>query len=374
MHRLHLRYKNQTPRERTWTIHLISLEKVLKATLMIFVGYKLLTLLGRDVHEWAADFVSRHGVDTANRYVQPMLDKLVGVGDRQLKEFSVAAFGYSSILYIEGLGLWFQKRWAEYLTAIATALFIPVEIYEIFQRPTWVRFAALGINTFIVWYLTTRLRDEKVEDAHKTVVKICGITNLGDAKQAIAAGADALGFNFYRASPRYIHPDRAAAITMAIGGKTCKIGVFVNSTIDEVVDTVDRVRLDAVQLHGDETETMIDELRKRLPQNMQIIRAVRTTEDNEAVTSNADAILVDAPAGHLYGGSGEMSNWDMARTAAASGKIVYLAGGLDAQNVGDAIREVHPFAVDACSRLEKEPGLKDHGKVAAFVKAAKEAI
>lgn len=156
----HLRYKNQTRRERTWTIHFISLEKMVKGILLIAITYKLLSLLGSDVHAWAADFVGRHGINEANKYVHSVLEKLVGVGDSQLVGFSIAAFLYAVLLFTEGIGLWFQKRWAEYLTAISTALFIPVEIYEIYERFTWVRIAILVINLFIVWYLATRLKDE----------------------------------------------------------------------------------------------------------------------------------------------------------------------------------------------------------------------
>jgi phosphoribosylanthranilate isomerase len=369
VHKPHLRYRNQTPRERTWTIHLISLEKVLKAAVLIVVGFKLLSFLGKDVHEWAVDFVAHHRFAVLDRYIQPALERLVGVGDRQLKQFSVAAFGYAGMLLIEGIGLWLQKRWAEYLTAIATALFIPFEIYEIFQRPTWVRFAAFVINVFVVWYLVTRLRDETAEAKHLTFVKICGITNVGDAKHAFRAGADAIGFNFYPKSKRYIVPERAATIARAVGGKVFKVGVFVNCLVEEVLEITEMVGLDAVQLHGDEPETVVADLRSTLPENTQIIKAVRSSD----AETDADAMIIDAVSSE-YGGSGETSDWDVAAKLVLEKKIVYLAGGLGPDNVEDAIRMVHPFAVDACSRLEKSPGLKDRRKVAAFVKAAKQKI
>ena len=159
----HLRYKRQTPKERTLTIHLISLEKVLKATVLIVAGFRLLSLLGQDVHERAMDFISRHGIDLANRYVQMGLEKLVGMGDTQIVEFSIAAFVYALIILIEGIGLWLQYRWAEYMTVITTSLFIPFELYEIYARFTWIRIAILAINIFVVWYLSTRIRDEHVE-------------------------------------------------------------------------------------------------------------------------------------------------------------------------------------------------------------------
>lgn len=159
----HLRYKNQTRRERTLTIHLISLEKTIKAIVLIVVGLKLLSLVNQDVHAWASDFVTRHGIDITNRYVHSALEKLVGVDNSQIVTWSSIAFFYSCVLLIEATGLWLQKRWAEYFTAISTGLLLPIEIYEIYERFTWVRVAILLINIFIVWYLATRLRDEKKE-------------------------------------------------------------------------------------------------------------------------------------------------------------------------------------------------------------------
>ena len=159
----HLRYKKQTPRERTLTIHLISIEKTIKAIVLTLVAFKLLSLVDQDVHKWAADFVTRHGIDIGNRYVHAGLERLVGVGNSQIVAFSIVAFVYSAVLLTEALGLWFQKRWAEYLTAVSTALLMPLEIYEIYERFTFVRVGLLIINAFIVWYLATRLRDEKKE-------------------------------------------------------------------------------------------------------------------------------------------------------------------------------------------------------------------
>jgi uncharacterized membrane protein (DUF2068 family) len=164
----HLRYKKQTPRERTLTIHLISIEKTVKAVILIIVGFKLATLVNQDVHTWAADFVTRHGIDIGNRFVHAALERLVGITSSQIVTFSVVAFFYSSVLLVEAVGLWLQKRWAEYLTAISTALLMPLEIYEIYERFTWVRVAILLINAFIVWYLATRLRDEKKETVEFT--------------------------------------------------------------------------------------------------------------------------------------------------------------------------------------------------------------
>jgi uncharacterized membrane protein (DUF2068 family) len=156
----HLRFKEQGRRERTWTVRLIAIDKLSKGTILILVALRMLTLLGQDVHEWAVEFVSRHGIDVGNRYAQLVLERLIGVGTKQLITWSSVALVYSLVLFVEGFGLWYQKRWAEYITAIGTALLIPLELYEIYERFTWIRMAIIVVNVFIVWYLSTRLRDE----------------------------------------------------------------------------------------------------------------------------------------------------------------------------------------------------------------------
>ena len=158
----HLRYKNQTRRERTWTIHFIALEKMLKGVVVIVIAVELLTFINSDIHAWALDFVDRHGIDAGNRFVSSALERLVGVNNNQLITWSSIAAAYAALLFTEGLGLWFQKRWAEYLTVIGTALLIPLELFEIYEKFTWLRIGILIVNIFIVWYLATRLRDEKV--------------------------------------------------------------------------------------------------------------------------------------------------------------------------------------------------------------------
>ncbi len=163
MSEIHLRYKNQTPKERDWTIHIIAILKMLKGVVLLVVGVKLLTLLNRDLAEWSLDFVHRHGIDAENRFVHAALEKIAGVNRNQMMAMSGGAFLYSSLQLTEGIGLWMEKRWAEYLTVVATSLFVPLEIYEIFEKFTWVRVLILIVNLFVVWYLATRLRDEKKE-------------------------------------------------------------------------------------------------------------------------------------------------------------------------------------------------------------------
>lgn len=382
MKKLHLRYKKQTPRERTWTIHFISLEKTIKGTVLILVAFKMLSLFGSDVHAWATDFVTRHGIDITNRYVQLALDKLVGVGNTQLVEMSTIALVYSGFLYTEGIGLWLQKRWAEYLTTIATALLIPVEIYELYERFTWVRVSIIVLNLFIVWYLATRLKDEKQEDyateqpeSRQTKVKICGITNLEDALTAVENGADDLGFNFHENSPRYVSPELAKTIIETLPSTVVNVGVFVNETSERICEIARLVGLDAIQLHGDEDDEFIDKLHKM--SELAVIKAIRIRADfkpEDAVDCSAEAVLLDKYSPKERGGTGETFDWSIAKEVQGRIKRLYLAGGLNPENVGEAIREVQPYAVDVASGVESSPGKKDPEKVAAFIKAAKEAI
>lgn len=168
MNKPHLRYKNQNIKERTWTIHFLSIYKFIKGFLLLLIAVKLLTLFNKDVHQVFADFLARHSIDPENTYIQKIAEKLVGVNRQQLMMFSVGSFSYSALLLTEGVGLWLQKRWAEFLTVIATSLLIPLEIYEIYEKFTWVRVGILILNLFVVWYLATRLKDEKVEAKEQT--------------------------------------------------------------------------------------------------------------------------------------------------------------------------------------------------------------
>jgi uncharacterized membrane protein (DUF2068 family) len=180
MSEIHLRYKNQTRKERSWTIHIIAGFKFLKGIVLIIVAVKLLTLLNKDVGEWAMDFINRHGIDAENKYVHSLLEKIAGVNRNQLMAMSGGAFLYSGLQLTEGIGLWFEKRWAEYLTAIATALLIPVELYEIYEKFTWVRVVILIVNLFVVWYLVTRLRDEKKEISEHLTEEILELKETDD--------------------------------------------------------------------------------------------------------------------------------------------------------------------------------------------------
>ena len=350
--------------------------------MLLVIAFKMLTLFNLDVHAWAEDFITRHGIDIANRYVQSTLERLTGVGNRQLVELSIGATVYTGLLFTEGIGLWLQKRWAEYMTAGLTALFIPVEIYEIFERFTWVRVAILALNIFVVWYLATRLKDEKNEpfstassSYYATRVKVCGITNLEDALLSVECGADELGFNFYKKSPRYISPKKASLITQQLPNSVLRVGVFVNESVEKILETAILVGLDVIQLHGDEDADFIENLLNR--PSLSVIKAFRVGPDfsiNEVAKNNADAILLDGYSLSERGGTGDKFDWEIAKTVSVAVPFLYLAGGLTPENVADAINQVHPYAVDVCSRIESEPGKKDPEKLRRFIAAVTETI
>jgi phosphoribosylanthranilate isomerase len=195
-----------------------------------------------------------------------------------------------------------------------------------------------------------------------TVVKVCGITSIEDARAAVEAGAGALGFNFYSKSPRYLSAADAAVITASVPPNILKVGVFVNESPARVAELVREASLDVAQLHGDEKVDGI-------PPGVRVWKAFRVTDSFQLEQMEefpAEAFLLDTPT-EMYGGSGHTFDWTRAR--GASGKIL-LAGGLDESNVRQAIAVAHPWGVDACSRLESAPGKKDHGRMARFIAAA----
>lgn len=192
------------------------------------------------------------------------------------------------------------------------------------------------------------------------MVKICGITNLDDAKAAVGAGAGAIGFNFYHDSPRYVSPTGASLIASKLGADAIKVGVFVDATPDFVTKVAIQVGLDVAQLHGFAEALGIRKW-----------RAARANESLEEYIADEsiEALLVDTPSDKLLGGTGETFDWSIVRGLE---KKIIVAGGLDESNVREAIGQARPWGVDACSRLEKSPGLKDHEKMKRFIEAALE--
>jgi phosphoribosylanthranilate isomerase len=207
-----------------------------------------------------------------------------------------------------------------------------------------------------------------------TRVKICGITSLGDAQVALDAGADALGFNFYERSPRYITPAAAREITQQLPDTIAKIGVFVNESIDEVVDIASASSLTAAQLHGDESTSYVERLRACC--DLEIIKAFRVSRSfipEMTLEYSVEGILLDGFAANARGGTGETFDWEIAKRVSMLVGRLWLAGGLSPENVRAAIVEVKPFAVVACSSLESSPAVKDHARLRNFIKEAKEA-
>lgn len=199
-----------------------------------------------------------------------------------------------------------------------------------------------------------------------TLVKICGITSLTDALAAVEAGADALGFNFYRPSPRYISPETAREITNQLPKSVLRVGVFVNEDAESVLPIVAEAGLSAVQLHGDESPEYCDALAGNY-----IIKVFRAGDDFDLQTYNVDAIMLDTKDDLLRGGTGRVFDWSIAQRTNNSAPRLFLAGGLAPENVAEAITTVRPYAVDACSSLEISPGRKDQQRMRAFVAAAR---
>jgi phosphoribosylanthranilate isomerase len=202
-----------------------------------------------------------------------------------------------------------------------------------------------------------------------TLVKICGITNVGDALAAVNAGADALGFNFYKPSPRYITPQHAREIIEQLPDSLLTVGVFVNEESEAVRNIAEEVGLKALQLHGDESPYYCREL-----VGYYVIKALAVSAGFDPQTPNkyeVEAIMLDTKHNTLRGGTGRVFDWSIAQRLALTIPKLYLAGGLSPENVEDAIKTVRPFAVDACSALEDSPGKKNHDRMRVFVNAVR---
>ncbi|MBZ5648743.1 MAG: phosphoribosylanthranilate isomerase [Acidobacteriia bacterium] len=206
-------------------------------------------------------------------------------------------------------------------------------------------------------------------------VKICGTTNLEDARVAVEAGADALGFIF-APSPRRISPKDAKKIIAELPKEVEKVGVFVNQKLEIVRDTIEVAGLTAIQFHGEEEPEFASLFKKYKVRVYKALRAETVRHEADRFDGIADALFVDAGTPKKRGGTGRTFDWDEAapfvRLLRRRAKVV-IAGGLEPGNVSRAIELFQPWGVDVVSGVEKEPGKKDHEKVRAFVKAAKEA-
>ncbi len=202
-------------------------------------------------------------------------------------------------------------------------------------------------------------------------VKICGMTNIEDALAAVEAGADAVGFVFHHASPRRVTADMVKRIVAQLPPFVLPVGVFVNEDVKIVRDWMDECGLAVAQLHGDEAATYCDLLGRP------VLKAIRLKDRGSLLSlaeykgrSRVRGIVLDVFSAVSYGGTGQVTDWDLAAEAAKSATVI-LAGGLTPENVAEAIHKVKPYGVDVSSGVESRPGKKDHSKMRAFIKAAK---
>jgi phosphoribosylanthranilate isomerase len=200
-------------------------------------------------------------------------------------------------------------------------------------------------------------------------VKICGITNLEDARHASACGADALGFVFYPGSPRFVDPDTARRIIADLPPLVTTVGLFVNEPPARIRETVEFCGLNTVQLHGDEEPGQCDYPPCRV---IKALRLKGQVADSLLASYRVSALLLDAYVANQFGGTGHCCDWEQAAAVAAQYRVI-LAGGLSPENVAEAVHQVRPYGVDVSSGVEKKPGQKDPEKVARFVRMAKEA-
>jgi len=202
-------------------------------------------------------------------------------------------------------------------------------------------------------------------------VKICGITNARDGRAAARLGADALGFNFVPGSPRQVTRDRARAIIASLPPLVTVVGVFADEEIEAVRETCDYCGIRTVQLHGGETPAYLS----RLPR-LKRIKAVRIRTRRDLARLGrytCEAYLLDAYVPGRLGGTGKTFNWEWVRSTPVDGPVI-LSGGLNPDNVADAVRVARPYAVDVASGVESAPGKKDRTLMAAFIARAKRLV
>jgi phosphoribosylanthranilate isomerase len=205
----------------------------------------------------------------------------------------------------------------------------------------------------------------KRDDIVRTRVKICGITRLEDALTAVKYGADAIGFVFYEKSPRYITAEKAAEIVSKLPAFVSAVGLFVDAQHREVKEVLSKVHLDLLQFHGDESP---QQCRQHQLPYMKAIRVQPGTNllQYDLEFYDAKALLLDAYADGVAGGTGKVFDWDLIPSNMSNS--IVLAGGLTADNVGDAIHQVQPYAVDVSGGVEAKKGIKDADKIAAFMR------
>jgi phosphoribosylanthranilate isomerase len=203
-------------------------------------------------------------------------------------------------------------------------------------------------------------------------IKICGVTNVKDARACAELGADMIGFNFYPQSPRYIEPEIAGQIVERMPRSAHAVGIFVDASADEIRNTAKRAGIESVQLHGD----FSPETCRELAREFRVIRAFHTEAKFQPEDAGAFPdcdVLLDAHHVELRGGTGVTCDWSAARATLPFTRFLILSGGLNAQNVAQAIAAVAPHAVDVCSGVESAPGVKDYRTIEKFIAAVRTA-
>ena len=206
-----------------------------------------------------------------------------------------------------------------------------------------------------------------MEKMSKTKIKICGITNIEDATAASELGADALGFIFYKDSKRFVDPNIAASIISELPPFITTVGVFVNQSLDEIIEIKNLTGIDAAQLHGDESPGFCTQVPFKV---IKVVRVKDSSNLDRVAQYPVQAILFDTYSDVEYGGTGNTFDWEILKDISLPGKII-LSGGLSPDNVADAVSIVRPYAVDVSSGVEAEPGKKDHKKLKRFFEAMK---
>ena len=198
-------------------------------------------------------------------------------------------------------------------------------------------------------------------------IKICGITRPGDAEQALAFGADTVGCVFHAESARHVTAEIAQDIQIAVGNAGTLVGLFVDPTVDQVQAVLDRIDLDVLQFHGQESPAFCEQFQRPYLKAVAMSADVDLSAVNKAYES-ARGLLLDSAHEGQFGGTGQRFDWDW--IDAGLGNRLMLAGGLSADNVGEAIRQVRPAAVDVSSGVERDKGIKDSDRMRAFIEAA----
>ena len=297
--------------------------------------------------------------------------RLLGVNNRDLRTFEVSVAASHQL----------AREAPKHAILVSESGLTPADVRELHSA---------GYSGFLVGETLMRAADPakairdfigepKLLAPRSVFVKICGITSIEDARAAVEAGADMLGFNFYRPSPRFIEPDAAREIIRALRAETrsepgvIMLGVFVNESVENVIRIAERSGLDGIQLHGDETAEYCRELKQHQPKRfaIKVVRSNGAVDFPDLGLYTADAFMLDAYDSDLRGGTGQTVDWTLAREAARRLPRLFLAGGLSPENVAEAISTVRPYAVDACSALEVSPGKKDHARVREFVAAVR---